>query len=53
MREPQTFFLLQRFEVHDKDIIYVANAPSVQIYKFLQLIYTLATPAITARTLTN
>jgi polysaccharide export outer membrane protein len=53
MRDPQTFFLMQRFDVHDKDIIYVANAPTVQIYKFLQLIYTLATPAITARAITN
>ncbi len=53
MRDPQTYFLMQRFDVRDKDIIYVANAPTVQIYKFLQLIYTFATPAFTAKTLAN
>ena len=49
MRDPQTFFAIQQFPMQDKDLIYIANAPTVQIYKFLQLIYTLATPAITAR----
>ncbi|WP_158744203.1 polysaccharide biosynthesis/export family protein [Acidisphaera sp. L21] len=49
MREPQTFFAIQQFPMQDKDVIYIANAPTVQIYKFLQLIYTFATPAITAR----
>ena len=50
MRDPQTYFAVQRFTMRDKDVIYIANAPTVQIYKFLQLIYTFATPAITAKT---
>ena len=49
MRSPQTFFAMQQFPMQDKDLIYIANAPTVQIYKFLQLIYTFATPAIAAR----
>ena len=49
MRQPQTFFAIQQFAMQDKDLIYIANAPTVQIYKFLQLLYTLATPAVTAR----
>ena len=53
MREAQTFFSIQQFAMQDKDVIYIANAPTVQIYKFLQLLYTFVTPAITARTLTN
>ena len=53
MRDPQTYFAMQQFAMQDKDLIYIANAPTVQVYKFLQLIYTLATPAVTARTLTN
>ena len=47
MRNPQSYFTLQRFTMRDKDLIYIANAPTVQIYKFLQLIYTFTTPATT------
>jgi len=53
MRNPQTFFAMQQFPMQDKDLIYIANAPTVQIYKFLQLIYTFTTPAITARAVTQ
>ena len=53
MRDPQTYFAIQQFAMQDKDLIYIANAPTVQIYKFLQLIYTFATPAITARAVAN
>jgi polysaccharide export outer membrane protein len=53
MRDPQTYFAIQQFAMQDKDVIYIANAPTVQIYKFLQLIYTLVTPAVTAKTITN
>ena len=53
MRDPQSYFALQRFTMRDKDVIYIANAPTVQIYKFLQLVYTFATPAITAKVLTQ
>ena len=45
MRDPQSFFLLQRFAMQDKDMIYVANARTVQLYKFLQLISSVLTPA--------
>jgi polysaccharide export outer membrane protein len=47
MRDPQTYFAIQQFAMNDKDVIYIANAPTVQIYKFLQLITTFASPVIT------
>ena len=53
MRDPQTYFAIQQFPMQDKDVIYIANAPTVQIYKFLQLLYTIVTPAVTAKTVTN
>ena len=53
LRDPQSFFAIQQFAMKDKDLIYIANAPTVQIYKFLQLIYTFASPAITAKEVTN
>ena len=51
MRDPQSYFALQRFTMRDKDVIYIANAPTVQIYKFLQLIYTVVSPVTTAKVL--
>ncbi len=53
MRQPQTFFAIQQFTMQDKDVIYIANAPTVQLYKFLQLIYTFVTPGIEAKTVVN
>ena len=49
MRDPQSYFSIQQFAMNDKDVIYIANAPTVQIYKFLQLISTVTNPLITAR----
>ena len=40
---------MERLPMRDKDLLYVANARTVQLYKFLQLIYTLDTPAVTGR----
>jgi polysaccharide export outer membrane protein len=51
MRDPQIYFAIQQFAMQDKDMIYVANAPTVQLYKFLSLLYTLVTPAVTAKEL--
>ena len=47
MRDPQSFFAIQQFAMQDKDIIYIANAPTVQLYKFLQLIFTFTSPVVT------
>ena len=49
MRSPSTFFAIEQFAMQDKDLIYIANAPTVQLNKFLSLIYTIVSPAITAR----
>ena len=38
MRNPAAFFLLQTFPMHDKDIIYVSNAPLVDLQKFVGLV---------------
>jgi polysaccharide export outer membrane protein len=34
-RDPSSFFLGQQFQVRDKDVIYAANAESVEVSKFL------------------
>ena len=38
MRDPSTYFLAQQFPMADKDIIYVSNADSVEVIKFLNII---------------
>jgi polysaccharide biosynthesis/export protein len=53
MRDPQTFFAIQQFAMQDKDMIYIANAQTVQLYKFLQLIFTFTSPLITGAAIGN
>ena len=38
LREAEAFFLARSFEMRDKDIIYVANHPTAELGKFLQII---------------
>ena len=38
LRKPNGFFLAQEFPIQNKDIIYIANAESVEFTKFLNLI---------------
>jgi polysaccharide export outer membrane protein len=38
LRQPQDFFLAQSFQLQNKDIIYVANAESVQVDKVLRIL---------------
>lgn len=46
LRDPATFFAAQSFPIKDKDLLYVATAPSVQLIKFLQIIATVTSPAL-------
>lgn len=38
MRDPNTLFLAQRFDVREDDILYVSGAPSTELQKFLNLV---------------
>ncbi|HBR68880.1 MAG TPA: sugar ABC transporter substrate-binding protein [Rhodospirillaceae bacterium] len=38
LRNPEGYFFAQSFPVNDKDVIYIANARSVELTKFLDLI---------------
>jgi polysaccharide export outer membrane protein len=38
LRDPATFFAVQKFAMQDKDIIYVSNAPTTELAKFLSVI---------------
>ena len=47
LRKARSYFLAQRFPLHDKDIIYVANADLNELQKFFTLLNTLTGPVIT------
>lgn len=53
MMQPGTMFLAQRFQMKDKDLLYVGNAQANQPAKFVQLLSQLFVPIATARAVTQ
>ena len=47
LSDAKSYFLAQRFAMHDKDIVYVANADFNELQKFFTLLNTLTGPIIT------
>jgi polysaccharide export outer membrane protein len=46
-RDPNSYFLADRFPVQDKDIIYVSNALLSDLQKFFTLLNTVTGPIVT------
>ncbi len=53
LKDPRAFFLMKQFELRDDDILYVANHPSAQLGKFLEIVSPLISTATTVATLTQ
>ena len=51
LRDPATFFAAQAFPMQDHDLIYVTNAPSIQLGKVLNLVGQIAYPFTTLQTM--
>jgi polysaccharide export outer membrane protein len=49
--DPAGYFLATRLQMHNKDVIFAANAQSVEVTKFAQFADALITPATNASTL--
>jgi polysaccharide biosynthesis/export protein len=47
LKNPRSLFWIQTFPIKDKDVLYVSNAPVVELQKFLNLLFTLAYPVLT------
>ena len=47
LRDGKTFALAQEFPVHDKDVIFVADAPAAQVYKFFAALNQVTGPIVT------
>lgn len=48
LRNPYSFFVMQNFAINHKDVLYISNAPSVELQKFLNLVFSLVYPLNTA-----
>jgi polysaccharide export outer membrane protein len=46
--DPNSFFVMQSFPMNDKDLLYVANAPVAELQKFLNVVFSVAYPVLTA-----
>ncbi|MDO7836024.1 polysaccharide biosynthesis/export family protein [Sphingobium sp. HBC34] len=53
MTKPSSYFLSQRFMMRDRDVIYVANASSVQTRKLVEIFSLFTSPLIQARAVTR
>lgn len=53
MKNPQSYFLSQRFAVRDKDVLYFSNSAANLPSKLINLINMLFSPLVTARILTQ
>lgn len=47
MMDPTSYFVAQRFPMKNQDLVYIANAKTNRLYKFMSLINLLTGPAIT------
>ena len=41
-----SFFVMQSFQLQDKDVLYVSNAPAVELQKFLNLVFSITYPIL-------
>lgn len=46
MTNPGTFFLAQSFNLKNKDVVYVSNAPAAELQKFLNIIVSIVYPLV-------
>jgi polysaccharide biosynthesis/export protein len=47
LRDGKTYLLAQQFPVHDRDVIFVADAPAAQVYKFFAALNQVTGPIVT------
>jgi polysaccharide biosynthesis/export protein len=51
LADPRSLFLIQKFPILDKDVLYVSNAPSTDLQKFLNLVFLVAYPVLAGKQL--
>jgi polysaccharide export outer membrane protein len=48
LSNPESFFAMQSFPMHHKDIVFVSNAPIADLQKFLNVVFSITFPLINA-----
>ena len=48
LRDPASFFVAQTFQVNNKDVLYVSNAPVAELQKFLNVVFSVMYPVLNA-----
>ncbi len=48
-----SFFVMQSFQIQDRDVLYVSNAPTVELQKFLNLVFSVTYPVLNTIELTR
>jgi polysaccharide export outer membrane protein len=46
LADARNYFLMQGFQIQDRDVLYVSNASSVELQKFLNLLFSVAYPVL-------
>jgi polysaccharide export outer membrane protein len=49
LSNPSSFFIIQSFPIENRDVLFVSNAPVTEMQKFLNLLFTVAYPILTAK----
>ena len=49
LRDPASFFVAQTFQMNNKDLLYISNAPVAELQKFLNVVFSITYPLLTAR----
>lgn len=50
LKDPASFFVAQSFQVNNKDVLYVSNAPITELQKFLNVLFSITFPLLNATT---
>lgn len=53
LRRANSFFVMQSFQMNNKDVVYVSNAPAAELQKFLNLVFSIFYPVANAISLTR
>jgi polysaccharide biosynthesis/export protein len=48
LSDPRSFFAMQSFPMHHRDIVYVSNAPIAELQKFLNVVFSITYPVLNA-----
>jgi polysaccharide export outer membrane protein len=53
LRDPQSLFIAQNFQIENKDIVFVSNAPLAELQKFMNVVGAFTSPIVNVQTIQN